>query len=40
MYRTDKSEEYRRKVERTVIGDGSEDIIIVPVVYPHGAVSV
>ena len=40
VYRTDKSEEDKEELEEKVIGDGGEDFIIVPVVYPPGKVSV
>ena len=40
VYRTDESEKDEEEVEGTVLGDGGEDVIIVPVVYPRGEVSV
>ena len=40
VYRTDKSEEDKEELEEKVIGDGGEDFIIVPAVYPRGTVSV
>ena len=36
----DESEEDEEEVEMTVLGDGGEDVSIMPVVYPCGAVSV
>ena len=36
----DESEEDEEEVEMTVLVDGGEDVSIVPVVYPCGAVSV
>ena len=40
VYRTDESEEDEEEAEGAVLGDGGEDISIVPVVYPRGTVSV
>ena len=40
VYRMDELEEYNEEVEGEVIGNGGEDVSIVPVVYPRGAVSV
>ena len=40
VYRTEKSQEDKEEVEGAVIGDGSEDISIVYVLYPRGIVSV
>ena len=40
MYRRDYSEYYEEEVEGTVLGDGGEEVIIVPVEYPCGMVSV
>ena len=36
----DESEEDEEEVEMTVLGDGGEDVSIVPVVYACGAVSI
>ena len=40
LYRTDKSEEDKEEVEGTVLGGGGEEVSILPVLYPHGTVSV
>ena len=40
VYRSDELEEDEKEVEGKVIEDGGEDVSIVPVVYPHGMVSV
>ena len=40
VYRSDELEEDEKEVEWKVIEDGGEDVSIVPVVYPHGMVSV
>ena len=38
--RADESEESEEEVEGTVLVGGGEDVIIVPVVYPRGMVSI
>ena len=40
FYRTEESKEGEEEVEGTVLGDGDEYVIIVPVLYPRGTVSV
>ena len=40
VYSIDKSQEYKEEVKGAVIGGGGEYVSIVPVVYPHGTVSV
>ena len=40
LYRTDESYEDEEEVEGGLLGDGVEGVIIVPVLYPSGTVSV
>ena len=40
VYRTDELEEEEEEVEVTVLGDGGDEVSIVPFVYPCGTVSV
>ena len=40
MYRTDKLDEEEEEVEGTLLGDGVEDVSILPFLYPRGTFSV
>ena len=40
VYGTDKSDEDDKKLEWTVVGGGGDEVSVMPVVYPHGKVSV
>ena len=40
VYRTYELEEDEEELERAVLGSGGEEVSIVPVVFPHGTVSI